>query len=296
MIYTVTLNPAIDYVINLEELKIGEILSSKREGIYFGGKGINVSLVLKELGVKSVALGFVAGFTGEAINKFLNKSKIKTDFITLKEGNSRINVKLRSGIETDINCDGPKIAESDIKELLKRLKRIKKGDTVVLTGSVPSWVRGGIYADIMEMLTCKGVRFLVDARGEALLNTLKHKPFLIKPNVEELSEVFSVKINKDNALEYAERLQKMGALNVLVSLGKEGALLLSQDKKVYFAEAKNGKTVNTVGAGDSMVAGFLAGLIKTNNLEYALKLGTACGGATAFSEGLAAKEKIEELL
>lgn len=293
MIYTVTFNPAIDYLVYVPELKTGGINRSKREKSFCGGKGINVSLVLKELGIESTAMGFIAGFTGAAIEQALSDNKVHTDFVHLKEGFTRINVKIRSDCETDINGQGPEIGEDDVKSLFKKLECLKSGDILVLAGSIPNTLPSNIYERIMDRLSGKEIRFAVDAAGELLLNSLKYRPFLIKPNNDELGEIFGIKINTpEKALKYAEKLRKDGAVNVLVSMGEMGAVLADEHGKEHYIPAIKGKTVNTVGAGDSMVAGFIAGIKETADYEYALKLGTAAGGATAFSEGLSNKESI----
>ncbi len=297
MIYTLTLNPAIDYVINPVDLKIGEINRSKNENIYFGGKGINVSLVLEELDIKSVVMGFIAGFTGKALQEGIESKFIKSDFVNLSEGITRINVKIRHGNETDINMNGPKVTEKDIAKLYEKLDSLQNGDILVMSGSVPSNLPHNIYETIMSRLSSKGVQFIVDAEKDLLLNSLKYNPFLIKPNNIELGEIFSVKIGTNEAaLKYAKELQEMGAQNVLISLGDKGAVLIDKNGKNYFASAFEGDASNTVGAGDSMLAGFIAGYILKEDFEYALMLGTASGGATAFSEGLAKKHQIEDLL
>ncbi|MBQ6848330.1 MAG: 1-phosphofructokinase [Clostridia bacterium] len=297
MIYTLTLNPAIDYVVFLDKFNIGEINRSQTEKLFFAGKGINVSFVLNELGVKSVATGFIAGFTGEALEKAVENENIKSGFVRLKNGNTRINLKLRHGNETDINTNGPYVENSDIQRLYKKLDTLNSGDFLVLSGSVPKTLPNNIYEIIMERLEGRGVRFIVDAEKELLLNTLKYKPFLVKPNTYELGEMFGVKISVDEQVsEYAEKLKEMGAQNVLVSMGEKGALLFDEVGKQHFVAAHTGKAINTVGAGDSMLAGFLAGYILKNNFDYALKLGSASGSATAFSEGLANKEQIYKLM
>lgn len=297
MIYTVTFNPAIDYLIYVSELKVGSIIRSEKEKVFFGGKGINVSLVLRELGIKSTAMGFIAGFTGSAIEQAIGGDAISTDFVHLNDGLTRINVKIRSGQETDINGQGPAIFENDIKLLFDKLKMLKKGDTLVLAGSIPNTLPSDIYERIMELLSETGVRFVVDATRDLLLNSLKYLPFLIKPNNDELGEIFGVKIDTpEDAILYAGKLRKMGAVNVLVSMGKNGAVLVDENGKEYYMPAIDGKVINTVGAGDSMVAGFLAGYAQKADYGYALRLGTAAGGATAFSEGLAARDEILRLL
>ncbi len=288
MIYTLTLNPAIDYILFVDQVKTGTISKAYKDVACFGGKGINVSLVLKELGVSSVAMGFIAGFTGKAIAEGIACEHIKSDFVELPDGLSRINVKIRAGEETDINVDGPSIALSDIEKLFLKLDALRNGDILVLAGSIPNSLSDDIYEIIMNRLSGKNIRFVVDAQKDLLLNSLKYKPFFIKPNHEELGEIFGVEITTPQmALEYAKKLQNMGAANVLVSLGSQGAVLLDENGNEYYEKALSGKAINTVGAGDSMVAGFLAGYLKTNDYSYALRLGAVTGSVTAFSEGLA---------
>ena len=297
MIYTVTFNPAIDYLIYVPELSVGSIIRSEKESTFCGGKGINVSLILQELGIESTATGFLAGFTGSAIEQALSGGAIRTDFVHLKEGLTRINVKIRSGQETDINARGPAISDSEIGELLKKLEILKSGDILVLAGSIPNTLPSDIYEKIMEQLSGRGILFVVDATGDLLMNSLKYKPFLIKPNNDELGEIFGVKISTpEEALKYAEELRKTGAVNVLVSMGSKGAVLIDENGEKHSFGAFDGKVVNTVGAGDSMVAGFIAGYLQKGDYEYALKLGSAAGAATAFREGVAKREEIVELL
>lgn len=296
MIYTLTLNPAIDYVLQVENLNIGKIHKTDAAEICFGGKGINVSKILGELQVPSVALGFVAGFVGEAIENGVKSEWVTTKFTKLSSGMSRINVKLRSESETDINCVGPEVKMADIERLYESLNALQNGDILVLSGSVPKGVPSDIYGSIMARLSSKGVKFVVDAEGEYLLNALKHKPFLIKPNLEELCGLFGEISCETDIIESVEKLQKMGAKNVLVSLGADGALLLDSEAQVHRINAVSGKAVNTVGAGDSMVAGFIAGYLESEDFDYALKLGTASGSATAFSVGLADRELIFKTL
>ena len=297
MIYTVTFNPAIDYVMHTPALTPGAVNRSKSEEIYFGGKGINVSLVLKELGVASKALGFTAGFTGEAIEKGLEKMGLDTDFVRLKEGSSRINVKIKGGAETELNGTGPDISEADVKRLLEKLDLLKEGDTLVLAGSIPPSLPPNIYEQILSALSGRGVRFVVDASGELLVNVLKYEPFLIKPNKDELSEIFRAPVHTDEEIEkYALQLREMGALNVLVSMAGEGALLLDGTGRLHRAPAHMGMVKNSVGAGDSMVAGFIAGYLESGSYSHALTLGTAAGAATAFSDGLATIDSINALL
>lgn len=295
MVYTVTFNPAIDYVIHIKDIQIGATNHSESEEIYFGGKGINVSVVLKELGVNSKALGFIAGFTGEAIEKGLKDLNIDTDFVHLNNGNSRINVKLKSAKETEINGQGPPIDEKSVNELFQKLDALTDSDTLILAGSIPSSLPNDIYEKILKRLSDKKIRFIVDATKDLLLNVLKFKPFLVKPNVHELGDMFGVNLKSDEEIElYARKLQDMGAVNVLISMAADGSMLIDKTGKMHRAGVCKGKLVNSVGAGDSMVAGFTAG-IQSGDYEYALKLATAAGGATTFSQGLAKKDKITEL-
>lgn len=298
MIYTVTLNPSIDYIVRLDELKTGITNRTTSEEYYIGGKGINVSCVLAELGIKSTALGFVAGFTGEAIEKGLKNPKITADFITLKSGISRINIKIKAGEETEINCQGPHIDEEELLNLFDKIDNIQSGDTLIIAGNIPNTLPDDVYERIIERLDGKDVRIVVDATKKLLVNSLKYEPFLIKPNRQELSEIFDTTVKTESdVVKYAQELQKMGAKNVLVSLGGDGALLVDEFGKVHKEGVIKGhKVLNTVGSGDSMVAGFVAGCIDKNDYAYALKLGSACGNATAFLNGLATKDKIDELL
>lgn len=296
MVYTVTFNPAIDYVVRIGEMKLGATNRSEGEELYFGGKGINVSIVLQELGIKSKALGFVAGFTGEAIEKGLADMGIDTDFVRLETGNSRINVKIKASEETELNGQGPHIDDKAIWALFEKLDKLSDGDTLVLAGSIPSTLPSDIYERILERLSGKKIRVIVDATKDLLLNVLKYKPFLIKPNNHELGEMFGVELNTDEEIElYARKLQEMGAVNVLISMAGDGAMLIDEYGKTHRCGVCKGTVKNSVGAGDSMVAGFTAGIIN-GDYEYALKLGTAAGGATAFSNGLATKEEIAELV
>jgi len=296
MVYTVTFNPAIDYVVHTGEMKLGATNRSEREEMYFGGKGINVSIVLRELGIASKALGFMAGFTGEAIEKGLADMGIDTDFIRLKNGNSRINVKIKSAEETELNGQGPDIDDKAIKALFEKLDTLSDGDTLILAGSIPSSLPSDIYEQILAKLSEKKIKVVVDATKDLLLNVLKYKPFLVKPNNHELGEMFGVELKSDANIEkYARKLQEMGAVNVLISMAGDGAMLIDEHGKMHRCGVCKGKVKNSVGAGDSMVAGFTAGSLQ-GDYEYALKLGTAAGGATAFSDGLATKEKISELL
>lgn len=296
MIYTVTFNPAVDYIIHTNELELGTVNRSENEEIYFGGKGINVSMVLSELGIKSKAFGFVAGFTGKAIEEGVSAAGIEADFVHLDSGFSRINVKIKSEKETELNGQGPEIPKEKIDELFKKLDEIKNGDTIILAGSIPSSLPSDIYEKILDYLKDKNIRAVVDATKKLLINVLKYKPFLIKPNNFELGEMFGVEIKTvDDVIKYAEKLKELGAVNVLVSLAGDGAVLLDENGKTHICGVCKGTVKNSTGSGDSMVAGFLAGSEK-GDYEYALRLGTAAGGATAFSDGLAKKDEIFSLL
>ena len=297
MIYTITLNPALDYIIKLKELVPNEINTSESEYILPGGKGINVSIILKRLDVESVTLGFISGFTGKEIQKLVEKEKIQTDFINLEEGHSRINVKiLENEKETAINSKGPLVDNKSIENLYQKLNNLKENDILVLSGSIPKGIKEDIYEEICEKIKDKNVKIVVDSTKKLLLNTLKYRPFLIKPNHHELGEMFNVQIlNQDQAIEYAKKLQKEGARNVLVSMGEKGSVLLDENGKVYKKDIiKNRNVVNTVGAGDSMVAGFLAGYLKYKNYEDALKLGIASASATVNNVFLGTKDEINE--
>ena len=296
MVYTVTFNPAIDYVVYTDEMAVGGVNRACDEKIYFGGKGINVSLVLSELGVKSKALGFVAGFTGAAIENGIRDKGVETDFVHLENGFSRINVKIKANDETELNGKGPDIDDNSLNELFKKLDALSDGDTLVLAGSIPNSMPSDIYRIILERLEGRNIRTVVDATKDLLLNVLKYKPFLIKPNNHELGEMFGVTLKTtDEIAEYAAKLKEMGARNVLVSMAGDGALLLDENGKTHICGVCRGTVKNSVGAGDSMVAGFIAGSAN-GDYEYALKLGTAAGGATAFSYGLAEKDEIYKLL
>ena len=296
MIYTITFNPALDYVMTIDNLEVGSVNRSKTEKILPGGKGINVSMVLTNLGVENTALGFVAGFTGKNIEDIIKERGCKTDFVALKEGLSRINVKLMSEPETEINGNGPSISEAEVIELFTKLDKLKADDTLVLAGSVPSSLPDDIYSRILERLKDNGVQIVVDATGDLLVNCLKYKPFLIKPNNFELEQIFNTKLDsREDIVRCALKLKEMGAVNVLVSMGKDGAILVDEQDVVHDMVAPDGKVVNTVGAGDSMVAGFLAGYYEKNDYEYALKLSVATGSASAFSEDLATKEEVHKV-
>ena len=297
MIYTITLNPSIDYIVRLDKLTTGITNRTTSEEYYYGGKGINVSLVLAELDLDSTAYGFVAGFTGKAIENGIRNDHIITDFIKLKEGITRINIKIKAGEETEINGQGPHISEEELERLLQKIDRLSNGDTLILAGSIPNTMPDDVYERMMERIKYKDVRIVVDATKQLLVNSLKYKPFLIKPNRQELSEIFNVEVKTEEDIEhYAKELQKMGARNVLISLGGDGAMLIDENGGKHKAGVLKEKVLNTVGSGDSMVAGFTAGYVKTGDYAYALKLGSVCGNATAFLPGLATKEKINELL
>lgn len=297
MIYTITFNPALDYISQVENFEIGRVNRTKTEKILPGGKGLNVSMVLKNLGIENTALGFIAGFTGDELKKEIEDRGIKSDFIKVKEGITRINVKISSKEETALNGNGPKITEENIQELLKKIKKITKQDMVILSGNIPKGINNDIYEIICKDLNERGITFIVDATQELLINVLKYQPFFIKPNKEELEETFNVKIQtRENIETYAKKLQQMGARNVLISLGGDGAILITSENKVYFSKAPKGEVVNTVGAGDSMVAGFIAGYKQHGSFEQAFKMGIATGSASAFSMNLATAEEVADLL
>ncbi len=298
MLYTVTFNPAIDYVIHLSgSLKLGGINRNESEEFQFGGKGINVSNVLKTLGLDTVALGFVAGFTGDGLEKGLADMGLATDFIHVSQGMTRINAKVKAAEETEINGIGPTITDGDMEKLYEKLDRIGPSDTLVLSGSIPKCLPGDTYERIMARLEGKNIRIAVDAEKDLLVNVLKYHPFLIKPNNHELGEIFHRTLKSDGEIvECAGKLQEQGARNVLVSMAGDGALLLDEAGESHRMGCPKGKVLNSVGAGDSMVAGFLAGYLKTGDYGYALKLGSAAGSATAFSLGLGSRELIDSLL
>ncbi|SCI09969.1 Tagatose-6-phosphate kinase [uncultured Clostridium sp.] len=296
MIYTVTFNPALDYVVTVNHFTLGSVNRTVRENIFYGGKGINVSALLANLGYESTALGFVAGFTGEEIERGVKALGFGSDFIKVENGMSRINLKLKSDEESEINGMGPQITPDDVRKLFEKLGRLTKGDVLVLSGSIPAAIDDTIYERIMERLDGRGIRIVVDAEKDLLLNVLKYHPFLIKPNNHELGQMFGTELSTDEEIvEYAEKLQDMGAVNVLVSMAKDGAILVSEDGQVHKQAVAKGTVKNSVGAGDSMVAGFIAGYLDTGDYRHALKLGTACGGATAFSDGIGTKDLIMKL-
>ncbi|MBB5182748.1 1-phosphofructokinase [Catenisphaera adipataccumulans] len=297
MIYTVTFNPSLDYIIHVEKFRAGQINRTDEELIFPGGKGINVSIVLKHLGIESTAWGFVAGFTGKEIEKRLGDMGVRTDFIVSENGLSRINVKMHSDEETEINGRGPKILDADIRKLYEKLDGLKTGDVLILSGSIPSSMPETMYMDIMKHLQGRGINIVVDATRDLLVKVLPYHPFLIKPNNHELSEIFGTEITeKDDVLNYAGKMQEMGARNVLVSMAGEGAVLLTEDGQSFRAEAPKGKVENSVGAGDSMVAGFMYGYMQDHDYQKAFEYGVCTGSASAFSKELATKTEVEALL
>lgn len=315
MIYTITFNPSLDYVVSVEDFQTEKVNRTTSEFVFPGGKGINVSMVLSELGVENTALGFVAGFTGVELEKQLKEKGAITDFVTVKDGNTRINVKLHStvskevaeeneledtvqaDVETEINGAGPVVSEEELQCLLDKLAGLGEEDIVVISGSVSKGISQSVYADIVKLCNERNIKVVVDAASSLLWNTLEYEPFLIKPNKDELEDIFYRDIfSKEEVVFYAKELQNRGAKNVLVSLGEEGAVLAAENGEVYEMEAPQGEVLNSVGAGDSMVAGFLAGYLETNDFEKALKLGVYAGSATAFSYGLATKTEIDKLL
>lgn len=302
MIYTITFNPALDYITQVENFKIGEINRTKTETILPGGKGLNVSIVLKNLGIENTALGFVAGFTGEELIHKMESQGVKTDFVKVEKGITRINIKISSMSEntveeTALNGMGPQITKGDMDVLFEKIQKMSTKDVVILSGSIPKNIDTDIYEKLCKELKEKGITFIVDSTQELLMNVLKYNPFLIKPNKEELEETLNCKIStKEDIVNAAKELKKMGAQNVLVSLGNDGALLLTKEDETYDSKVPKGQVVNTVGSGDSMVAGFLAGYYQTQDYEYALKVGVAAGSASAFSIRLATKEDVDLLL
>ena len=297
MIYTVTLNPSIDYVIKVDKLTTGNINRVNEEHVYPGGKGINVTRILKSLDNDNIALGFVSGFTGDYIINSLQELNLKSDFIKVKEGFTRINVKVKSEEETEINGQGPKISEEELNQFYKVIDKLVDGDILILSGSIPSCLDERLYESIMKKVEDRDIKVIVDATKNLLLNVLKYKPFLIKPNNHELAEMFNVELNStEDVVFYARKLKEMGAQNVLISMGKDGALLVTENDEIFASSVAKGEVVNSVGAGDSMVAGFIAGYLKSNSYEEALRLGAASGGATAFSSDLATREFIDKLV
>lgn len=297
MIYTVTFNPSIDYIVSMENFSLGKTNRTTEEKMFPGGKGINVSTVLTNLGISNVALGFIAGFTGEEIKRLSIKRGILCNFIKLSEGNNRINVKLKNFDGTEINGNGPVISNHELQKLLEQLRHLKNGDTLVLAGSIPASLPPRIYQMIMEDLKDKNINIVVDATKELLTNVLSYRPFLIKPNKHELEEIFDMKItSKEEAIRYARHLQRQGARNVMVSLSEAGAILVSEEGESFEADVPPGNLINAVGAGDSMIAGFLAGWENTHDYKHAFQMAVACGSASAYSEEFATKDEVKTLL
>ncbi|MBQ3665031.1 MAG: 1-phosphofructokinase [Lachnospiraceae bacterium] len=308
MVYTLTFNPSLDYIVSVNHFMEGKVNRTSSERIVPGGKGINVSIVLANLGVQSIVLGFVAGFTGDEIERQLKKSGLLTRFIDVKNGLSRINVKMKNEmeqqeknhkmnlIESEINGSGPLIGEEEMRQLMEILSELSKEDLLVISGSIPQTSKDSIYMDIMKKLGENQAKIVVDATGQLLINTLRYHPFLIKPNQDEMEEIFGVKMKDEETLiQYGRKLKEKGAKNVLISRAEKGAVLICEDGNVLVCKAPEGKAVNSVGAGDSMVAGFIAGYLKSGDEGYALKMGIAAGSASAFSENLATKEKVEKV-
>lgn len=297
MIYTVTFNPSLDYIVSVDDFKLGMTNRTVSEQMLPGGKGINVSIVLRNLGFENVALGFMAGFVGEEIRRRMEETGCRTDFISVKDGVSRINVKLKSIDGTEINGQGPEISPEKVEELLCKIDTLKEGDILVLAGSIPASMPSSMYHDILERIQGKGIISVVDATKDLLLRVLPYHPFFIKPNNHELGEIFGVTLTeREDVIPYAKKLQEMGARNVLVSMAGKGAVLVAEDGSVYSRPAPKGKLINAVGAGDSMVAGFLAGWLESGKYEQAFKMGISTGSASAFSEFLATREEVMKVL
>lgn len=296
MIYTLTVNPSVDYVVQMGEFRPGIVNRAMGEAVFSGGKGINVTMILQNLGVPSCALGFLAGFTGDFIEGDLQERGCKTDFVRLAKGFSRINVKLKGQEESEINGGGPAVDQEAMEQLLERLNGLQKGDMLIISGSIPPSLPKDFYEKILALLQGREIYTVVDATGEVLLKTLRYEPFLIKPNHQELEELTQSRLfTREEIIAQGKRLQEMGAKNVLISMAAEGAVLLTSDGETFFAEAPRGKVVNSVGAGDSMVGGFVAGWLKTGSYQEALGWGIAAGSASAFCEGLATGEEIRRL-
>lgn len=294
MIYTVTFNPSLDYIVSMNGFEMGMTNRTTGEQMLPGGKGINVSIVLNNLGVENTALGFTAGFTGQKIEADIREMGLNTDFIQVDNGFSRINIKLKDYDGTEINGMGPDIDAASVDKLYAQLDKLVAGDALVLAGSIPKCLPDSIYRDIMARLADKGILFVVDATRDLLLNVLEFKPFLIKPNNHELGEIFDVKLTtRESVVPYAKKLQERGARNVLVSMAGEGAVLVDEEGGVHALPAPKGKLVNAVGAGDSMVAGFVAGWVQKGDYDHAFRMGVSTGSASAFSELLATKEEVE---
>lgn len=296
MIYTVTFNPSLDYIVSMNGFEMNKTNRTTAEQMFPGGKGINVSIVLRNLGIENIALGFTAGFTGAQIEKEIQALGLRTDFIRVEQGFSRINVKLKDYDGTEINGMGPEIGEEQVETFYQKLDGLKEGDLLVLAGSIPKCLPDSIYSDIMERLQKKGVWFVVDATRDLLVNVLKYRPFLIKPNNHELGEIFHVTLRtREEVVPYAQKLQAQGARNVLVSMAGQGAVLVDEEGGIHSLEAPSGRLVNAVGAGDSMVAGFLAGWTKRHDYSHAFCMGVAAGSASAFSELLATRQEVEQV-
>lgn len=296
MIYTITFNPAIDYIVSVENYKSGIVNRAASEKVLAGGKGINVSTVLKNLGHDNTALGFTAGFTGDEIRRILDTMGVKTDFIHLDTGMTRINVKLKCDDETEINGIGPEISDSALNELYTKLDKLQDGDILVLAGSIPSSLPESVYCDIMARLKDKDLKIIVDATRDLLVNVLEYKPFLIKPNNHELGEIFGKELKTDTEIiQCAKQLQGKGARNVLVSMAGDGAIMLTENGEIIKSLPPKGKVVNSTGAGDSMVAGFVAGYLESNDYKTAFLMGLSAGSASAFSENLATGDEVRTL-
>ena len=297
MIYTVTFNPSLDYIVGVRGFTCGTINRTESERIFPGGKGINVSIVLKNLGIDNTALGFLAGFTGAQINSLLELAHVRTDFVWIEEGMSRINVKLRAEEETEINGQGPQISKRAIEKLYKQLDALEEGDILVLAGSIPACMPSSSYEEIMQRLAHKNIKIVVDATRELLVKVLPYEPFLVKPNHYELGEIFGVTLEKkEDVIVYAKKLKEMGARNVLVSMAGDGAVFVAEDGSVLQSSAPKGVVKNSVGAGDSMVAGFLAGYLEKQDYQYAFRMGVCTGSASAFSEELAKLDEVMALM
>lgn len=297
MIYTVTFNPSLDYIVSVDDFTLGRVNRTTKELVYPGGKGVNVSLVLKNLGMENTALGFTAGFTGTEIERGLKEWGCLTDFIRIPQGMSRINMKLRSREESEINGQGPEISGEALEELYRKLDAMKEDDVLVLAGSIPNSMPDSSYEQILARVQDKKIRSVVDATGDLLVNVLKYHPFLIKPNNHELEEIFHVPMDsKETIVTYAKKMQEMGAENVLISMAGDGAILVDAEGGVWQSEAPKGKVVNSVGAGDSMVAGFITGYLKSKSYEEAFHMGICTGSASAFSERLATQEEVDGIL
>ena len=296
MIYTVTFNPALDYALGVEHLEPGMTNRSNYEQLLPGGKGLNVSTILNHLGIPNTALGFIAGFTGAEIKRSFEALGGVSDFTELKDGISRINVKIKSDKETEINATGPVIDKDSLDRLINKINGMQSGDILVLAGSIPATLPDSLYSDIMKMLSDRDIMIAVDATKDLLLNVMPYKPFLIKPNNHELGEIFGVTLKtREEVVPYAKKLRDKGARNVLISMAGEGAVLVAESGEVLMSEAPKGKVINSVGAGDSMVAGFIAGWCEKHDHAHAFKLGLSCGSASAFSEVLATKPEIEKV-